>query len=286
MTTSRESGTAAQELYDNAAAIYDRYNKDTTTTIARFMLSLAPRSENDAIVLDNACGTGALTFALLESFQPSASEGHALPTIHAVDIAPAMTASVVQKSQTLSVPDGVLQTAVMDAQSLSFADNTFTHSYMNFGIFFLPDAARGAAEIYRTLKPGGAAFISTWQSLGYLDLLRASQRIVRPQDSEEELFRPMYSEVWFTEEKLRGTLVAGGFPKERITVYTKGTKLVGDDIQGLVETMLLPFGKKMEGWSGEERVRLKEVIVEGLSVEDRETCSVDMVAFVAVAMKE
>jgi ubiquinone/menaquinone biosynthesis C-methylase UbiE len=158
-----------------------------------------------------------------------------------------MVEAVVHKSQSLNVSEGVLQAAFIDAQSLSFADDTFTQSYMNFGIFFLPDATRGAAEIHRTLKPGGAAFISTWQAFGYLDLLRASQRIVRPQDTDEDRFRPMYSEEWFTEEKLRSTLIAGGFQDDGTTVHKKSTALVGDNLDNLVETMLLPFANKIDG---------------------------------------
>jgi ubiquinone/menaquinone biosynthesis C-methylase UbiE len=285
MAISTQSATAAQELYDNAAAIYDRHNKDTTATIARFMLSLAPSPGTSSVVLDNACGTGALTMSLLEAFRTTHQSARGSPKVHAVDIAPAMVEAVVRKSQSLNVTEIIMQTAVMDAQNLSFADDTFTHSYMNFGLFFLPDATRGAAEIYRTLKPSGAAFISTWQTLGYLDLLRASQKIVRPQDTEEDLFRPMYSEEWLTEEKLRNTLVAGGFEDYRITVRKKSTALVGDDLDGLVETMLLPFANKMDGWSHDEQVRLRKVIKEGLTQEERRRCSVDMVAFVAVAVK-
>ncbi|KAL2784830.1 S-adenosyl-L-methionine-dependent methyltransferase [Aspergillus keveii] len=285
MTASTQPATAAQELYENSAAIYDRHNKDTTTTIARFMLALAPQPDNDSVILDNACGTGALTFSLLGTFQTTHQSGRGPPSVHAVDIAPAMVDAVIRKSETLNVPEGVVQTAAMDAQNLSFADDTFTHSYMNFGIFFLPDATRAAAEIHRTLKPGGAAFISTWQTLGYLDLLRASQRIVRPRDTDEDLFRPMYSEKWFTEDKLRNTLIAGGFEDHHITVQAKSTALVGSDLDGLVGTILLPFGNKIDGWSQEERMRLRDVIKEGLTEEEQRRCSVDMVAFVAVAVK-
>ncbi|KAL3482715.1 S-adenosyl-L-methionine-dependent methyltransferase [Aspergillus germanicus] len=285
MTASTASVTDAQKLYDNAAAIYDRHNKDTTTTIARFMLSLAPRPDAHSGILDNACGTGALTFSLLGTFQTPEKSGRRSPRVYAVDIAPAMVEAVIHKSRAWAVPEGTIQTAVMDAQNLSFADDTFTHSYMNFGIFFLPDAIRGAAEIYRTIKPGGSAFISTWQTLGYLDLLRTSERIVRPQDKDEAVFRPMYSAEWFTEEKLRSTLIAGGFEDHRITVHTKSTALVGDDLDGLVETMLLPFRNKMDGWSEDERVRLRDVIKEGLAEKEQRRCGVDMVAFVAVAVK-
>ncbi|KAL2836932.1 S-adenosyl-L-methionine-dependent methyltransferase [Aspergillus pseudoustus] len=293
MTTSTGQPTQVQQLYENAAAIYDRYNKDTTTSVARFMLSLAPMPDAESIILDNACGTGALTSSLLESLRASQEEAgpdspvgiSAYPKIHAVDVSPAMVASVVRKSEHFQIPPGSLQTGVMDAQALAFPDHAFTHSYLNFGIFFLPDPARGVAEIYRTLKPGGAAFISTWVSLGYLEILRSAQKAVRSRDTKRELFRPMYSEEWFSEEKLRETLVAGGFASDDIVVHRVKTALAGDDLDGLVETMLLPFGKKMDGWTEEQRVALIANIEGGLSEEQKSSCCVDMHAFVAVALK-
>ncbi|KAL2802679.1 S-adenosyl-L-methionine-dependent methyltransferase [Aspergillus granulosus] len=285
MMTSSDKLTEVQKLYDNAATHYDRHNKDTTTNIARIMLLVGPKPDDRSMVLDNACGTGALVFSLLRMFEASEPLTQGFPKIHAVDISPAMIALVDEKSKSMDLPPGVLQTGIMDSQNLTFSANTFTHSYMNFGIFFLPDAERGASEIYRTLRPGGIAFISAWQSLGYLDLLQSAQKIIRPHDTGENKLRPMYSDEWFTEEKLRTTLIRGGFREQNIVVHRAQTALVGDDVDGLVETMLLPFGKNIEGWTEEERVGLRVAMKEELSEDQRRNHSVDMYAFIAVAVK-
>jgi ubiquinone/menaquinone biosynthesis C-methylase UbiE len=69
-----------------------------------------------------------------------------------------------------------IKTATMDAQRLTFPDNAFTHSHVNFGILFWPDAEGAAARVYRALKPGGTAFMS-WFCLGYLPVVRAARTV-------------------------------------------------------------------------------------------------------------
>jgi ubiquinone/menaquinone biosynthesis C-methylase UbiE len=58
-------------------------------------------------------------------------------------------------------------------QDLTFPDEMFTHSFTNFAIFSLPDneAARAASHIYRTLKPGGTAAITTWAEAPQREIL-------------------------------------------------------------------------------------------------------------------
>ncbi|KAL4876701.1 S-adenosyl-L-methionine-dependent methyltransferase [Aspergillus karnatakaensis] len=285
-------------LFNNAANIYDKHNGDTTTAVARFMLSLPSsptsisspqtlsntKAQTEYIILDNACGTGALTFELLHTISTSTMPNL---TIHAVDISPAMISSLTTKLTALTLPSGVVKPCIGDAQNLPFEDSFFTHSYTNFGIFFLPDPTLGAAEIYRTLKPGGVAHISTWENLGYLELLQDSQRVVRAGIADNELFKPVYSMEWFTSEKLVETLVCGGFERENIEIYRTQTVLVGESVEGLVGTILLPFSARLEedNWTEGERVRLKKVIMEGLSEEQTRDCRVAMDVFVAVAVK-
>ncbi|KAL6231082.1 S-adenosyl-L-methionine-dependent methyltransferase [Aspergillus navahoensis] len=243
------------------------------------------------MILDNACGTGALTFELLLSFPQSTQR---MIKIHATDIAPSMITTFLTKRATQYKhihPEIQLHATPMDSQNLSFAGNSFTHVYMNFGIFFLPDPVRGVEEIYRTLKPGGHVYISTWKDFGYLDILREAQRAIRPDSvntgEEGVFFSQLYSEEWFTESKLRNTLIAGGFDEYRIEILRTSTRLCGMDVEGLIETILVPYSKRMDdaGWTVGERERLRAVI-RGLSTEEQKnSASVEMDAFVGVAVK-
>jgi SAM-dependent methyltransferase len=51
---------------------------------------------------------------------------------------------------------------VADGQALPFADASFDVAFSMFGLMFFPDRKRGFAELYRTLKPGGVAVVSSW----------------------------------------------------------------------------------------------------------------------------
>ncbi|KAL4924161.1 class I SAM-dependent methyltransferase [Aspergillus undulatus] len=307
MTTDPESKdpvptlTEAVELYNDTSAFYDKYSGDTTRSIARFMLSLpssptltqslGPGTENEGIILDNACGTGALTFELLLSFPQNIKK---MIEIHATDIAPSMITTLLTKraAEYKHIHSEIqLHATPMDSQNLSFPENSFTHVYMNFGIFFLPDPVRGVEEIYRTLKPGGHAYISTWKDLGYLDTLREAQRVVRPDSANSGeggvFFSQLYSEEWFTESKLRNTLIAGGFDESRTEILRTRTRLTGMNVEGLIETFLVPYSKRMDdaGWTAGERERLRAVIRGLLTEEQKNSASVEMEAFVGVAVK-
>ena len=50
-----------------------------------------------------------------------------------------------------------------DAQSLSFADNSYDSVICGFGIIHLPDPQKALSEMYRVLKPGGRIALSVWE---------------------------------------------------------------------------------------------------------------------------
>jgi ubiquinone/menaquinone biosynthesis C-methylase UbiE len=131
-------------------------------------------------VHDNACGTGAVSEQLLQ----------ALPNtrIYATDVVPGMVMamkSIVDADPALQA--AVAEVAVMNGQELSYADETFDASIMNFGIFFFPDPVRGAKQVYRTLKPGGTAIFTLWADIGFKPVLWAIQDIVQPVELLKEL---------------------------------------------------------------------------------------------------
>lgn len=52
-----------------------------------------------------------------------------------------------------------------DGQALPYADRTFDAAFSMFGLIFFPERARGFAELYRVLAPGGRAVVSSWQPM-------------------------------------------------------------------------------------------------------------------------
>jgi ubiquinone/menaquinone biosynthesis C-methylase UbiE len=103
-----------------------------------------------AHVLDVATGPGVLALDLARR----------VARIEAVDFAPAMIEQLEQRRRALGIANVFAQVA--DGQALPFADQSFDVAFSMFGLMFFPDRERGFAELYRTLKPGGVAVVSSW----------------------------------------------------------------------------------------------------------------------------
>jgi ubiquinone/menaquinone biosynthesis C-methylase UbiE len=66
-----------------------------------------------------------------------------------------------------------------NAEALPFADRHFDAAVMALVIFFIPDPAKGVAEMARVVRPGGLVAAYVWDMLGGgfpLDALRAEMR--------------------------------------------------------------------------------------------------------------
>lgn len=60
-----------------------------------------------------------------------------------------------------------------DGQSLPYADASFDLGFSMFGLMFFPDRPRGFRELYRVLRPGGCAFVTSWASVEKSPLMLA-----------------------------------------------------------------------------------------------------------------
>jgi SAM-dependent methyltransferase len=132
----------------------------------------------------------------------------------------------------------------------------YWHSITNLGILFFSDPSKGAQEIYRTLKPGGTAIVTSWAHLGYLELINEAQRAVNPNN---ELYRVPIPREWYQgapEGLLEKTLRDGGFHDVKVhekRVYY-AAKSVGDVCDLLMERM----EQSSEGWKGQENEDLRQ----------------------------
>ncbi|KAK0633996.1 hypothetical protein B0T14DRAFT_492049 [Immersiella caudata] len=101
-----------------------------------------------------------------------------------------------------------LSTAVMPAESLTFPSNTLTHSITNIGILVFSDGAKGAREIYRTLKPDGVAIVASWSFIGFAKPLAEASLIITP---EGKAFSLPIDTVWFDTGYLEKIMCEAGF---------------------------------------------------------------------------
>jgi ubiquinone/menaquinone biosynthesis C-methylase UbiE len=237
--------------FSTSASTYERRIGRATRAIATHILTTpnifpplpASSSSAAARILDNACGTGAITAAALQLY-PSAS-------LDAVDASPGMV-GIMESQVAAHNWHSNVRTAVMGGEALTFADATFDASVTNFGIFFFADAVQGAREVRRTLKAGGTGVVTCWKTVPFNALNDAAEEIVRP---AKPFTRPAFLDRWRDPATLENTLRDAGFADVEMhsrEVWFWGTDL--SDLSGaLVENMLGFVG---DDWSEAEKGRL------------------------------
>jgi SAM-dependent methyltransferase len=140
------------EIRFNDGAAYERYmGKWSQLVGATFLDWLAP--DPGLRWLDVGCGNGAFTELLVERCAPL--------SVHGIDpsreqLAHARTRAALHGAQLLRG----------DAMAQPFPDNAFDIAVMPLVIFFVPDPAKGVAEMARVVGPGGVVAAYAWDMVG------------------------------------------------------------------------------------------------------------------------
>ena len=103
----------------------------------------------------------------------------------------------------------------MNSEDLAFSNDTFAHSFASFLLMAVSDPDKVASEMYRTLKPGGIAFVTIWETFGWLYVVHAAKKKVKP---DTPFFRGPVASEWQAKARLRSCIEAGGFRIEDIEV--------------------------------------------------------------------
>jgi ubiquinone/menaquinone biosynthesis C-methylase UbiE len=103
--------------------------------------------------IDVGCGNGAFSEQLVNRCAPAAVQG-VDPSQGQIDFARKRPAARLAKFE------------IGNAMALPFADNTFDAATMALVIFFVPEPAKGVAEMARVVRPGGTVAAYAWDILG------------------------------------------------------------------------------------------------------------------------
>ncbi|KAL1598443.1 hypothetical protein SLS59_006727 [Nothophoma quercina] len=198
----------AQALLSSTQKVstYETTGGLVTAQFAQHNLSLIDPIDDEAIIHDNACGSGTVSRLLLKS--PNTPKDI---TIKATDIDSPFLSALQYAAKQNAWP---IDVSNQKSEDLDFADNTFTHSITNIAIFFTSSAGLdGAKEIYRTLRPGGTAVVNCWAHVTWLLPVRAVHESIRPG-------KPFPTPVvaWHDGQHIQNVMRDAGFREESMRV--------------------------------------------------------------------
>jgi ubiquinone/menaquinone biosynthesis C-methylase UbiE len=221
---------------DQKAIAYETTGGLVTFQFAAHNLSLILPLSQNAVVHDNACGTGIVSRLLLANGNPQNI------TIHATDIDSAFISALSTRAETNGWP---VQVSNQKMQTLSFGDEFFDVSVMNLGIFFSPNAGLdGAKEIYRTLKPGGTAVVNCWEDNGWIVPSKVTHEKMRPGKAF-----PLPTVEWSDGKHMKNIMVKAGFKEDDLRVERSEAwaELKRDGLRDWAEKMWAYMGG-VAGW--------------------------------------
>jgi SAM-dependent methyltransferase len=203
-------GSAADHYERPSLAFWDRFGAET---IAR--LPLQPGHT----VLDLCCGAGASAIPAARAVAPGGS-------VIGVDVAAPMLALSRARAVGEDTPNTDFRLA--DATKTGLPSDAFDAVVCVFGIFFVPDRAGFASEMWRMVKPGGSLAVTTWGV---------------------DLFEPGDTVFWDAVRGIRPDLVRGFHPWDDLTSVELVTEVL---TQGGVD------GLHVEYQSGTQRLERPE----------------------------
>lgn len=187
---------ASAEPWDLVADEYAEFGPVIMAPFSAHALELAGLSAESHVV-DVAAGPGTLSLPAAER----------VARVSAIDFSEPMIERLGEDARAAGLTN--IETRVGDGQALPFDDESFDAGFSMFGLMFFPDRAKGFAEMFRVLRPGATAVVSSWAPVVESSLMRmmfgafaaADPAIQEPQPNFLSLENP---EVFATEMRTAG----------------------------------------------------------------------------------
>lgn len=227
--------------------------RDGGKRLAAVSLAQIPAIPAGARIHDNGCGSGAATTAIMASVPPEVA---ASISITGTDISRGAVDSYRARAASSSWPAEGL---VMDADSLSFPDETFTHSFGSAMIFVGPrnNGVDAVKEMHRTLQPGGTLLLNCFGRSNVLEPIRKASRATRAGGvlPEWDSF-----EQWTDPSFIAGIVEAGGFEKEAIKVVQCHMFVNVGNYERATTLVWSMRGMPRGGWTEEDEEHWEEAV--------------------------
>ncbi len=242
--------TQPSEMFTDGAAYERMMGRWSRLVGAQFLkwIDVAPGKR----WLDVGCGNGAFTEDIVAMTRPSGIVG--------IDPAEAQISFARQRP---ALKDAEFH--VGDAQSLPFKDDAFDAAVMALVIAFVPDPAKGAAELARVVKPGGVVASYMWDLPGfgvplsplYKALVKLGNPAPQPPSAHASTLDAMQT-MW----------IVAGLETVEITTFRIDTTF--DDFTDFWESCFVPIGplgKVLQGLSPAAVIDLQNELRTSLPVQ-------------------
>lgn len=137
--------------WDKASRYYETFWQRQLAPAQDLLLEMARLKEGET-VLDIACGTGLVSFRVLDQTGNGPLVG--------VDISDKM----IEMATLLAAHHGKTNARFqqMDAEQLLLEDGSFDVTLCALGLMYMPAPLKALEEMHRVLKPGGRAVVAVW----------------------------------------------------------------------------------------------------------------------------
>ncbi|WP_028475979.1 class I SAM-dependent methyltransferase [Nocardia sp. CNY236] len=213
---------AVAEPWDLVAEGYAEFGSAIMQPFSARALEFASLSSGSQVV-DVAAGPGTLSRLAAEQ----------VALVEAIDFSESMIARLVEEADAAGLTN--IRAQVGDGQDLPFESDRFDAGFSMFGLMFFPERAKGFAELFRVLRPGGTAVVSSWAPVADSPLMRMMFDALTAADPNFQEPQPNFLSLE-NPELFESEMRAAGF--EAVSIQRHSIALSFADAEELWETMV------------------------------------------------